>query len=54
VRGHTESEDIVLPAELLKFKRLITTLIAIKDKQPASSNYLALCMLNEVLQPLNS
>jgi hypothetical protein len=53
VRGHTESEDIVLPAELLKFKRLMT-LMAIKDKQPASSNYLALCMLDEVLQPLNS
>jgi hypothetical protein len=28
--------------------------MAIKDKQPARPNYLAICMLNEVLQPLNS
>jgi hypothetical protein len=48
IRRYIEREDIILPTELLKLKRLIT-LIAIKDKQPASSNYLALCMLNEVL-----
>jgi hypothetical protein len=53
VRGHTESEDIILLAELLKLKRLMT-LMAIKDKQPASSNCLALCMLDKVLKPLNS
>jgi hypothetical protein len=52
VRGHIESKDIILLAELLKLKRLIT-LIAIKDKQLASSNCLALCMLNKVLKPLN-
>jgi hypothetical protein len=53
VRGHTESEDIILLAELLKLKRLMT-LMAIKDKQPANSNCLALCMLDKVLKPLNS
>jgi hypothetical protein len=53
VRGHTESEYIILLAELLKLKTLMT-LMAIKDKQLVSSNCLALCMLNKVLKLLNS
>jgi hypothetical protein len=32
----------------------VVALIAIKDKQPARPNYLAICMLNKVLQLLNS
>ena len=43
----------MLLAKLLKFKRVVAV-IAIKDEQPTRPNHLALCMLNEVLQPLNS
>ena len=53
MRWHAERVDIVLFAELLKFKRLVA-LMAIKDEQPPRPNHLALCVLNEVLQPLNS
>jgi hypothetical protein len=48
VRQYAECEDIVLLAELLKFKRVVA-LIAIKNKQLAAPNYLAICMLNKVL-----
>jgi hypothetical protein len=53
VRQHAERVDIILLAELLKLKRVVA-LMAIKDKQLARPNHLAICMLNEVLQPLNS
>ena len=45
---HAERVDIVLLAELLKFKRIVA-LIAIKDKQLTRSNYLAIYILNKVL-----
>jgi hypothetical protein len=48
VRRHVERVNIVLLAEFLKLKRAVA-LMAIKNKQPASSNYLTLRMLDEVL-----
>jgi hypothetical protein len=53
VRQHAERVDIVLLAELSKLQRLVA-LVAIKEEQPTRPNYLALCMLNKVLQLLNS
>jgi hypothetical protein len=53
VGWHTKSKDIVLFAEVLKFKRVVA-LMAIKDKKPTRSNYLVLRVPIEVLQPLKS
>jgi hypothetical protein len=46
---YIESIDIVLLAELLEIKRLVT-LIAIKDEQLTCTNYLLLCIGNKVSQ----
>jgi hypothetical protein len=48
VGRHAERVDIVLIAELLKYKRVVT-LMAIKDKQLTRPNHLTICMLNKVL-----
>jgi hypothetical protein len=53
VRRHAELVDTVLLAKLLKLKGVVA-LMAIKDRQPIRPNYLTLCMLDEVLQLVNS
>jgi hypothetical protein len=53
VRQHAEYIDIIILAELLKLKRLVS-LMPIKDEQPRCPNYLALCTTDKILQSLNS
>jgi hypothetical protein len=48
VKWHTERVEIVLLAELLKFKRVVA-LMVIKDNQLTRPNDPSLCMLNEVI-----
>ena len=50
---HAERVEVNFQAELLKLKGIVA-LMAIKDEQPTRANYLTLCLLDDVLYPLNS
>jgi hypothetical protein len=50
VRRHTEGDNVVLPANILKSDRVVR-LMAIKDKQLVTPNCTRCGVLNEVLQP---
>jgi hypothetical protein len=53
VRRHAESNDLVLLAVLLESKRVVSV-VAVDNEQMILSNTSPLCMLVEVLQPLDT
>ena len=50
VRTHAEYNDLVLFAEILDRKRIVTPL-ALNNEQQVTTQLTALCMYNEVLEP---
>ena len=50
---HTESEDLMLKAVVLKFL-VEMALMAVQNKQPVSPNLTRSCMRVKVLQPLKT
>ena len=53
MRGHTETNNLVLCTVLVKLRRSVAT-VAVKDKQTIDSCYTRHCMSIKVLQPLKS
>lgn len=50
---HAESNNLVILAVLLEFERVVA-LMAVDNKQSVATDYLPLCMLIKVLQPLKT
>jgi hypothetical protein len=53
MRRHTDSDNLVLLAVLLKLERVVA-LMAVDYEQSVAANYPLLCMLVKVLQPLQT